>query len=98
MRRSARTRSSPRLGHFRRLGDKQGDQSYAVRRFTDEVNRLYGVLNYRLHNHAWLAGDDITIADIITRVLEDDAAATRTLKLWFASRNQDTDRTALLRP
>ncbi len=30
-------------GHFRRLGDKQGDQSYAVRRFTDEANRLYGV-------------------------------------------------------
>jgi GST-like protein len=23
-------------GHFRRLGDKFGDQSYAVRRFTDE--------------------------------------------------------------
>ncbi len=27
-------------GHFRRLGDSQGDQSYAVRRFTDEANRL----------------------------------------------------------
>src|ERR1700675_4604210 len=26
-------------GHFRRLGDSQGDQSYAVRRFTDEANR-----------------------------------------------------------
>ncbi len=36
---------SGECGHFRRLGDKQGDQSYAVRRFTDEVNRLYGVLN-----------------------------------------------------
>src|ERR1043165_7438093 len=34
-------------GHFRRLGDAQGDQSYAVRRFTDEANRLYGVLNNR---------------------------------------------------
>ena len=31
---------SGECGHFRRLGDKQGDQSYAVRRFTDEVNRL----------------------------------------------------------
>ena len=39
---------SGECGHFRRLGDKQGDQSYAVRRFTDEVNRLYGVLNNRL--------------------------------------------------
>lgn len=52
-------------GHFARLGDSKGDQSYANRRFDDEVNRLYGVLNYRLHNHAWLAGDAITIADMI---------------------------------
>src|SRR5258708_6149278 len=36
-------------GHFRRLGDAQGDQTYAVRRFTDEANRLYGVLNMHLH-------------------------------------------------
>ena len=53
-------------GHFRRLGDKQGDQSYAVRRFTDEVNRLYGVLNNRLHESRYLAGDDYTIADMIS--------------------------------
>ena len=33
------------LGHFLRFGDKHGDQSYAVRRFEDEVNRIYGVLN-----------------------------------------------------
>ncbi|MFL5251800.1 MAG: glutathione S-transferase N-terminal domain-containing protein [Rhodopila sp.] len=53
-------------GHFRRLGDKQGDQSYAVRRFTDEVNRLYGVLNNRLYESRYLAGDDYTIADMIS--------------------------------
>jgi len=29
-------------GHFRRLGDKQGDQSYAVRRFTDEATGCTG--------------------------------------------------------
>jgi GST-like protein len=52
-------------GHFRRLGDKQGDQSYAVRRFTDEANRLYGVLNNRLYERRYLAGDDYTIADMI---------------------------------
>ena len=52
-------------GHFLRLGDKQGDQSYAVRRFTDEANRLYGVLNNRLYDHRYLAGDDYTIADMI---------------------------------
>jgi GST-like protein len=51
-------------GHFRRLGDTQGDQSYAVRRFTDEANRLYGVLNNRLYDRRYLAGDDYSIADI----------------------------------
>jgi GST-like protein len=52
-------------GHFRRLGDKQGDQSYAVRRFTDEANRLYGVLNNRLYKSRYVAGDEYTIADMI---------------------------------
>jgi GST-like protein len=52
-------------GHFRRLGDTRGDQSYAVRRFTDEVNRLYGVLNNRLYDRPYIAGDEYTIADMI---------------------------------
>jgi GSH-dependent disulfide-bond oxidoreductase len=52
-------------GHFRRLGDGQGDQSYAVNRFTDEVNRLYGVLNNRLYDRRYLIGDEYTIADMI---------------------------------
>jgi GST-like protein len=52
-------------GHFRRLGDAQGDQSYAVRRFGDEVNRLYGVLNNRLYDRPWIAGNEYTIADMI---------------------------------
>jgi GST-like protein len=51
-------------GHFRRLGDRQGDQSYAVQRFTDEVNRLCGVMNCRLYDRRYLAGDAYTIADI----------------------------------
>jgi GST-like protein len=53
-------------GHFRRLGDSQGDQSYGVRRFTDEVNRLYGVMNNRLYDRRYLAGDEYTIADMIS--------------------------------
>jgi GSH-dependent disulfide-bond oxidoreductase len=52
-------------GHFRRLGDKQGDQSYAVNRFTNEANRLYGVLNNRLYQHRYLAAGQYTIADMI---------------------------------
>ena len=57
---------SGECGHFRRLGDSEGDQSYAVRRFTDEVNRLYGVLNNRLYDQRYLAGDEYTIADMIS--------------------------------
>ena len=52
-------------GHFRRLEDRQGDQSYAVNRFTDEANRLYGVLNNQLYRSRYLCGDDYTIADMI---------------------------------
>ena len=51
-------------GHFRRLEDSEGDQSYARRRFDDEVNRIYGVMNNRLYNRGYLAGDDYTIADM----------------------------------
>jgi len=57
---------SGECGHFRRLGDKQGDQSYAIRRFTDEVNRLFGVLNNRLYQNRYLAGDQYSIADMIS--------------------------------
>jgi GST-like protein len=56
---------SGECGHFRRLGDTKGDQSYAIRRFTDEVNRLYGVLNNRLFDRRYIAGDSYTIADMI---------------------------------
>jgi len=46
------------------LPEKAGDQSYAVRRFTDEANRLNGVMDARLRQSRFLAGDDYTIADI----------------------------------
>lgn len=52
-------------GHFHRLGDDAGDQSYAKRRFDDEVNRMYGVLNYALYRSRYIAGDDYSIADMI---------------------------------
>ena len=56
---------SGECGHFRRLGDDAGDQTYAVTRFTDEVNRFYGVLNNKLYNQRYLCGDEYTIADMI---------------------------------
>jgi GST-like protein len=37
-----------------------------VRCFTDEVNRLYGVMNNRLWDRRYLAGDEYTIADMIS--------------------------------
>jgi GST-like protein len=52
-------------GHFHRLEGREGDQSYAIRRFTDEAHRLYGVLNNRLYDRPYLAGDEYTIADMI---------------------------------
>jgi GST-like protein len=51
-------------GHFKRLGETKGDEGYALRRFGDETNRLYGVLNNRLYDRPYLAGDDYTIADM----------------------------------
>ena len=56
---------SGECGHFLRLGNNVGDQTYAVTRFTDEVNRFYGVLNNRLYSQRYLCGDQYTIADMI---------------------------------
>ena len=47
--------------HFR--GDAPEEIPYAVARYTDEVNRLYGVLNARLVDRDYLAGR-YSIADI----------------------------------
>jgi GST-like protein len=55
-------------GHFERAArvPKNGDLAYPLKRFDDEVNRLYGVMNNRLHDRRYLAGDDYSIADIIS--------------------------------
>jgi len=47
--------------HFRLYADEK--ITYAINRYTDEVNRLYGVMNRRLADHEFLAGD-YSIADI----------------------------------
>jgi GST-like protein len=52
-------------GHFHWMGARHGDQSYAQRRFSDEVNRIYGVMNYQLYSHPYLGGNEFSIADII---------------------------------
>jgi GST-like protein len=47
--------------HFRRYASRQ--IAYAIARYTDEVNRLYGVMNSRLAKHEFLAGR-YSIADM----------------------------------
>jgi len=54
-------------GHFFRAAQnaENGDLAYAVKRFTDEVHRLYGVMNLGLHKKDWLAAGEYSIADMI---------------------------------
>lgn len=57
----------PMLGqahHFRGYAPKR--ISYGIERYTREANRLYGVLDGRLADAAFLAGADYSIADIAT--------------------------------
>ncbi|MES2183839.1 MAG: glutathione binding-like protein [Pseudomonadota bacterium] len=37
---------------------------YAIQRYVNETNRLYGVLNRRLEGRAFIAGNELTIADM----------------------------------
>jgi GST-like protein len=73
--------------HFRRYAPEP--IAYAVARYTDEVNRLYGVMNRRLADRAFLAGR-YSIADIAcvgwVRLAErqgQELAQFPHLKRWF---------------
>jgi GST-like protein len=54
-------------GHFRRAlaSGKNGDLSYAIRRFDNEAHRIFGVMNLGLFNKRYLAAGQYTIADMI---------------------------------
>ena len=57
----------PMLGqahHFRLYAPEKIE--YAVNRYTNEAHRLYGVMDKRLGQSRFLAGDQYTIADIAT--------------------------------
>lgn len=63
---------------------------YAVDRYTNEAKRLYGVMDRQLQSHAYIAGDEYTIADIAIfpwlRSWQNqgiDWADFPTLKAWF---------------
>src|SRR6185312_15129034 len=48
--------------HFRNYAPEH--LQYAIDRYVNETNRLYGVLDRRLANRAFVADDDYTIADM----------------------------------
>nr|WP_269745623.1 aldolase/citrate lyase family protein [Sphingomonas sp. Y57] len=50
------------LVHFQALAEKKVPE--AIQRFGAEVTRLYGVLERRLAEHPFLAGDEYSVADI----------------------------------
>jgi GST-like protein len=52
--------------HFKMFAPKDKDNSYSMGRYQTEVKRLYEVLEKRLANSKYLAGDDYSIADIAT--------------------------------
>jgi GST-like protein len=76
------------LHHFLRAAKEE--VPYAIDRYTKEKDRLYGVLDQRLGEAEFLAGDDYTIADIATYPWvarhewhKTDLAAFPNVKRWF---------------
>ncbi len=53
---------SGQLVHFRRYAPAGND--YALARYRSEVNRLFDLYDAHLAGRVWVAGDDISIADI----------------------------------
>jgi GSH-dependent disulfide-bond oxidoreductase len=63
---------------------------YAIDRYVKETNRLYGVLDRRLEDRAFVAGDDYTIADMACypwivpwKRQEQDLDNFKNLRRWF---------------
>lgn len=54
--------NSGQANHFRLFAGVRSD--YGIKRYIDETKRLYGVLESRLKESAYLAGSKYTIADI----------------------------------
>jgi GSH-dependent disulfide-bond oxidoreductase len=76
--------------HFSQYAPEQ--LPYAIARYRNETNRLYGVLNKRLSNRPYVAGDAYSIADIAAYPWivphtnqGQDLADFPALKRWFES-------------
>jgi len=88
----------PMLGQvgFFELRSKE-KSALASKRFLDEAERLFGVMDRQLAHHAWLAGDDYSIADIaaypwmaatvekMQAVLGEQLAASHNIQRWMAA-------------
>jgi len=52
------------MGHFYKYAKGTDEQlNYGRTRYLNEAKRLYGVLDKQLSKHAYVVGDEITIAD-----------------------------------
>lgn len=78
---------SGQMGHFNVYAPEK--IPYAIERYTAEVRRLHGVLDKRLADHAFLAGNDYGIADMASYPwievygdLQPDYSAFPHLKHW----------------
>ncbi|PLB45875.1 glutathione S-transferase [Aspergillus steynii IBT 23096] len=77
--------------HFAAFATVRSD--YGIQRYTDETKRLYSVLELRLQESPYLAGDKLTIADLASYpwvmagplVLDLDLAEWPALKKWSDS-------------
>ena len=57
----------PMFGHWNHFASYAVEKiPYAIERYTNEVKRLHRVLEHRLAVSHWLAGDEYSMADIIT--------------------------------
>ena len=54
------------VGFFNKFGGRHIEDKRPLERYVDESRRLLGVLEDQLARHAWIAGDDYSIADIAT--------------------------------
>jgi len=78
---------SGQANHFRNAASEKIE--YGMKRYTDEVNRLYGVMNTRLADRPFLAGE-YSIADMMSwpwvvpyERLDQDLNEFPNLKRWF---------------
>ena len=88
----------PMLGQvgFFELRSKE-KSALASKRFLDEAERLFGVMDRQLAHHAWLAGDEYSIADIaaypwmaatvekMQAALGESLAASHNIQRWMAA-------------